>query len=177
MIRLIIFFLLIAITPVLASGQNQASCASTEAQKLNFLLGEWKVSSRFRLSKQPEQWEETQASSKITFLFEGCLLVEQFEGTRQRHPFKATASYAYDRNAKKYQWVGADSEHGVLTLYTGSLNGNDLMLESKVEISGQTVLLRRVWTQLASGGFSVQSQRSNDAGRTWDTAWHLTYRH
>ena len=171
-------FLLIALASAVAPAQHNAGgCASTEAQKLNFLLGEWKVNSRFRLSKEPEQWEETQARSKITFLFERCLLVEQLEGTRQGHPFKATAMYGYDRNSKKYQWVGADSEHGVLTLYTGSLNGNDLVLESKLDISGQTVWLRRVWTKLGSGGFNLQNQRSTDAGRTWDTAWYLTYRH
>lgn len=175
--RLIILTLLL-ITPAIAFAQNNAGgCASLEGQKLRFLLGEWKVTSRFRLSKEPEQWEETQARSKITSLFAECLMVEQFEGKRQGHPFKATGMYAYDRNLQNYQWVGGDSEHGVLTLYAGSLNGSEFMLESKVEISGRTVLLRRAWTQRAAGGFEVRSQRSTDAGRTWDTTWHMIYRH
>ncbi len=177
MLRSIIFALLL-ITPAIAVAQvNAGGCASVEGQKLKFLLGEWKVTSKFRLSKQPEQWEETQARSKITSRFEDCLLVEHFEGKRQGHSFTATGLYAYDRNAKNYQWVGFDSEHGVLTLYVGGLNGNDLVLESKVEISGQTVRLRRVWTQRATGGFEVRSQRSTDAGRNWDTAWHMIYQH
>jgi hypothetical protein len=175
MIRSIILTLLL-ITPAIAFAQvNAGGCASVEGQKLNFLLGEWKVTSRFRLSKEPEHWEETQARSKITSLFDNCLLVEQFEGKRQGHPFKATGMYAYDRNSKTHQWMGVDSEHGVLTLYSGELSGNDLVLESKVEISGQTVLLRRVWTLRATGGFEVRSQRSTDAGHTWDTTWHMMY--
>ncbi|HSQ25182.1 MAG TPA: hypothetical protein VLN44_12245 [Pyrinomonadaceae bacterium] len=46
-----------------------------------------------------------------------------------------------------------------------------------LEISGQTVLLRRVWTRRAAGGFEVRSQRSTDASRIWDTAWHMIYQH
>lgn len=175
MLRLIIIALLV-MTPATAFAQNAGGCASVEGQKLRFLLGEWKVTSKFRLSKEPEQWEETQAHSKITSLFADCLLTEQFEGRRQGHQFKATGMYAYDRNSQKYQWVGGDSEHGVLTLYAGSLDGNDLALESKVEISGQTVWLRRVWMRRGSG-FEVRSQRSTDAGRTWDTTWHMIYQH
>lgn len=62
-----------------------------------------------------------------------------------------------------------------MTLYAGGLSEGNLVVESKVDISGQTVLLRRVWTPRASGGFEVRSQRSTDAGRTWDTAWHMVY--
>lgn len=177
MLRLLgICLLLLLMTSAVAVAQQGAGgCASAEAQKLSFLVGEWKVKSRFRLSREPERWEETQVRSKIAYLFADCLLVEQFEGTRQGHPFKATAMYAHDRNSKKYEWVGADSEHGVLTLYTGSLGGNELALESKVELSGQTVLLRRVWTKGPARGFEVRSQRSGDGGRTWETTWHMVY--
>jgi hypothetical protein len=155
--------------------RNAGGCASVEAQRLSFLLGSWKVKSRFRLSQEPEQWEDTQVRSGISYLFKNCLLVERFEGTRQGHPFKATAMYAYDRTSKKYEWVGADSEHGALNLYTGSLSGNDLVLDAQIEISGQSILLRRLWTKNPAGGFEARSQRSTDGGRTWDTAWCLVY--
>ena len=141
--------------------QGAGGCASVEAQRLSFLTGEWKVTSRFRLSREPEKWEETQVRSTIRYLFENCLLVEQFEGTRQGHPFRVTAMYAHNRTSKKYEWVGADSEHGVLTLYTGSLSGNDLVLESMVEISGQSILLRRVLTKNPAGGFEIRYHRSS----------------
>lgn len=109
----LITFALILMTPLAAFAQNEAGgCNSAEAQKLKFLVGEWKVTSKFRLSKEPEKWEETQARSKITSRFEDCLLVEQLEGSRQGHPFKATGMYAYDRNAKNYQWVGVDLNTG-----------------------------------------------------------------
>jgi hypothetical protein len=83
--------------------------------------------------------------------------------------------YAYNRNTKKYEWVGADSEHGVLSLYTGSMSENEVVLETKVEISGQSISLRRLWTKNPLGGFEVRSQRSSDGGKTWDTAWYLVY--
>ena len=162
-------------TPATAFAQNAGGCASVEGEKLRFLLGEWKVTSKFRLSREPEQWEETPARSTITSLFADCLLTEQFEGRRQGHQFKAAGMYAYDRNSQKYQWVGGDSEHGVLTLYAGAFDGTDLALESRVEISGQAVSLRRVWTRRAAG-FEVLSQRSTNAGRTWDTTWQMIYR-
>jgi hypothetical protein len=83
MLRLTIFTLFV-ITPAIAFAQHNAGgCALVEGQKLKFLLGDWKVTSKFRLSKEPEQWEETQAHSKITSLFEDCLLVERFEGRRK----------------------------------------------------------------------------------------------
>lgn len=168
----IVFLLSLFITSgIVVAQQDAGGCGSVEAQKLSFLAGEWKVKSRFRLSREPEQWEDTQVRSRISYLFENCSLVEEFEGTRQGHPFKATAMYAHDRTSKRYEWVGADSEHGVLTLYTGSLNGNDLVLESRIEISGQSILLRREWTKSPAGGFEVRSQRSSDGGRTWETTW------
>ena len=74
-----------------------------------------------------------------------------------------------------YEYVGADSEHGVLSLYTGPMTGNDLVLETKVEISGQSILLRRIWTKNPAGGFEVRTQRSSDGGQTWDTTQHLAY--
>lgn len=180
MIRFTTYVLLLFITSGLAVAQqanvqHQGGCASTEAQALNFLKGEWKVNSKFRLSKEPEQWEETQGRSRIDYLFENCLLQERFESTRQGHPFKATAIYGHNRNTKKYEWVGADSEHGFLSLYTGSLKGADLVLENRIEISGQIILLRRVFTKNRAGGFEVCSQRSSDGGQTWETPWHLVY--
>jgi hypothetical protein len=174
--RLIICLLFLFLPLGTAVAQHDAGgCDSVEAQKLSFLVGRWKVKRRFRLSREPEKWEETQARSKIAYLFADCLLVEQLEGTRQGHPFKAAAMYAHDRNSKKYEWVGTDSEHGVLTLYVGSLDGNELALESKVELSGQSVLLRRVWAKGPARGFEVRSQRSGDGGRTWETTWHMVY--
>ena len=158
-----------------ANVEHEGGCASSEAQALNFLKGDWSVKSKFRLSREPERWEETTGRSKISYLFDNCLLQEQFETTRQGHPFTATAMYAYNRNTKKYESVGADSEHGVLTLYSGPMSGNELVLETKVEISGQSILLRRVWTKDPTGGFEVRSQRSSDGGKTWDTAWYLVY--
>ncbi len=54
-----------------ANGQPDAGgCASVEAQRLSFVTGEWKVKSRFRLSRAPGKWEETQARSRISYLFE-----------------------------------------------------------------------------------------------------------
>jgi hypothetical protein len=154
--------------------QHAAVCASSEAQRLGFLRGEWKVKSRFRFSRQPEQWEETQLRSTISYLFEDCLLVEVLKGKRQGHPFKATVMYGHNPNSNKYESVGADSEHGVLSLYTGSMSGNELVLELKIEISGESILLRRVLTKNPVG-FEVRSQRSSDGGQTWDTTWHLVY--
>ena len=158
------------------NAQHEAGgCASPEAQALNFLRGDWKVRSKFRLSRDPDRWEETLGRSTITYQFENCPLREQFKTTRQSHPFTATAMYAYNRNTKKYESVGVDSEHGVLTLYTGLMRETELVLESNVEISGQIILLRRVWTKNAAGGFEVRSQRSSDGGQTWDTPWYLNY--
>jgi Protein of unknown function (DUF1579) len=176
-----LLMLLWSMTSVVAIGQQlnvqqgAGGCASVEAQRLSFLTGEWNVKSRFRLSPEPQKGEETQARSRISYLFENCLMIEQFEGTRLDHNFRATGMYAYNRFSKQYEWVGADSEHGVLTLYTGALSGNDFLLESIVEISGQRILLRRVLTKNPAGGFEIRYQRSSDGGGSWDTAWYLIY--
>jgi hypothetical protein len=184
MLRLLPRYLLLSVwlissTSAIAQQANvqpdAGGCASVEAQRLSFLIGNWKVRSRFRLSREPEKWEETQARSRISFQFEKCLMMERLEGTREGHVLRAAAMYAYNRNSKKYEWVGVDSGHGFLTLYTGSLTGNELLLESTVEISGHSIPLRRVLTKNPAGGFEVRFQRSTDGGRSWDTAWYLVY--
>src|SRR5580765_4651168 len=166
MLRLVTKYLLLSVGLIVSTSaaaqqanapQDAGGCASVEAQRLGFLIGQWKVRSRFRVSREPEKWEETQARSSISYLFPNCVMSEQLEGTREGHAFRAAAMHAYDRNSKQYEWLGVDSEHGVLALYKGALNGNNLVLESTVEISGRTILLRRVFVKNPAGGFEVRS--------------------
>lgn len=154
--------------------KDELGCATEQAKQLKFLQGKWNVINRFRTSGQDNKWEETKAKSEIKFLFKDCLWLEELEGTREGRPHEVIGMYSYNNINDKLQWVGGHSEHGVLSLYEGNFEGDDLNMFSSLEIRGRKILFRRQITKTAKG-FEVRSQRSVDDGKTWDTSWHLTY--
>ena len=156
-----------------AQQNDPIGCATPQSKSIGFLVGTWKVKSKFRTNRRENKWETTEAVSKIDHLFRDCVYKEVLTGKRNGRFHEFAGLYSYSNISNKLQWVGGHSEHGVLALYEGNLEGDILELKNEIEIRGRKFYLRRVLNKTGSG-FTVSSERSVD-GKTWDASWQLEY--
>jgi hypothetical protein len=173
-----LFILQLSLINTLAQQANQKQdelgCATEEGKKLSFLLGNWKVKSKFRVGNNPDKWEETVGTAKINFLFDNCLVQEKLDIKRDGRPLTVISMYSYNNFTNNYQWIFAHSEHGLLTLFEGELNNGKFILKNSLEIQGRTILFERHLVE-TKNGFDLTARRSFDNGKTWRTDWYLEY--
>jgi hypothetical protein len=155
-------------------NRDEVGCATKEGQELSFLVGDWKVRSKFRTGSNPDKWEETNGTSSFKFLFDKCLLREKLSIRRGDRPLTVLAMYSYNNISRNYQWMFAHSEHGVLSLFEGPLTGNKFTLKNSLEVGGRKFLFERRLTKTRNG-FELIAKRSFDNGKTWRNDWFLNY--
>jgi hypothetical protein len=157
-----------------AFSQNTNPCYHQEFEALRFLEGNWDVESNTRSGDG--KWEKTRAASQIASELSGCLLKEQFSGSRSGRPFNVLALTAYNGTSKKMQRAWADSDHGLLILYDGNRTGDQMTLTTAIDLDGKKVLLRIAYTEIKNDSFKIESGRSHDEGKTWITTSTLLYK-
>ena len=153
---------------------NTPPCYHKEREAIDFLTGDWNVESSVRSGDGT--WEQTSATSQIKPDLSGCLLNERFTGTRGGHAFSALALMSFNNTSKKLQRVWSDSEHGLLVMYEGNRNGNEIIMETEILLDGKTVKLRNAYLGISENAFSLESARSTDGGKTWITVTRLRYK-
>ena len=169
----IVFAILLVFVPGVPA-QDDPGCKTKEAQQLAFMKGEWTVSSRFRVDRNPEKWEQSMGRSLISEEFPGCLWKEEFSGMRHGKPLRVLGLYSFSNISGKLQHTWAHSQHGVLTAYEGEAEADSIILKSNVEVRG-TLIIRRKVIEKRQNGFRVRTERSLDGGKTWDSGWYLEY--
>lgn len=165
-------FLINAFAQEAEKPQDEIGCATTEGSKLSFLIGDWKVKSKFRTGN--DKWEETTGTSKIIFLFNKCLVQEKLDIKRDGRPLSVIAMYSYNNFTNNYQWIFAHSEHGLLTLFEGGLNDDKFILKNALDVRGRTIRFERHLTK-TKAGFTLTAKRSFDKGKTCRDDWYLDY--
>ena len=153
--------------------QNQAPCFHKELGDIEFLIGDWTVEANVRLGD--DKWEPSSAASRISPDLSGCLLNERFTGTRAGHAFSAIAMMGFNSTTGRLQRMWSDSEHGLLIIYEGKRNGNEMILETEVQLDGRKVKLRNSYLAITRNSFRLESGRSVDDGKTWITVTKLEY--
>jgi len=154
---------------------QQPSCYHKELDDWAFLAGDWTVRTKTRLSANGP-WEESVANAQIKRDMNGCLLAENFAGTRQGKAFLSRSLFAWNDNTKKLQQVFSDSEHGPLIFYEGVKSGPEILVDLDWKRpDGQIIRLRRAYFDLTKDSFKSESRRSLDGGKTWDTTGKADY--
>lgn len=173
-----LFIILIGSISIFGQQSNQKKdelgCSTKEGQKLNFLIGNWKVKSKFRKGSNPDKWEETDGKSKIKYLFNECLAQEKLDVKRDGRPLTLITMYSYNNFTQKYQWMFAHSEHGLLSLFEGKLKDDKFNLKNSLELGTRKILFERHLSKTKKG-FQLIAKRSFDNGKTWRVDWYLDY--
>lgn len=173
-IRLIpVILFLLAIPAGLLHAQEGASCNRTELEPLEFLSGEWRVESRFRLPGG--RWEPSVARSSIRTTLRKCALLERFKGERNGRTYRGMALISFNQENGTLQRAWLDTGRDPITLYEGRRTGNRLVLSSEITVEGRAIRLQHVYLEITNDSFKFESRRSRDGGATWETSWEMTY--
>jgi hypothetical protein len=106
----------------------------------------------------------------------GCLLIEQYAGSRRGQPFEAVRVFAVTADGKGLRLALADSEHGPLFIFDGAPEPDGIAFYTEVTTPRGKVRLRVRIRDIAKDSFVTESQRSVDEGKTWDTTGRAEYR-
>ncbi len=125
-------------------------------------------------------WDTTSAQVHITPDLDGCLLREEYTGTRIGQPYQVLSLWGVHGMGAgaKVQRVTGHSQHGLLTLYAGEImgEGDSLVLEHSLTIRGSPVRFQHIFAPFAADSMRFTSRRSVDDGVTWRVTWFADYR-
>lgn len=145
--------------------------ALTPDQQLDFWIGEWECSGRSRNKPGEDVWTNTAATNSVRKILGGKVIEENFKMAG----FDGKSVSVYDQNSKQWRQTWVDSSGGYLVL-TGGRRGDTFELKQVMGPKAPTGLqMRMVFTDIKAASFSWHWQRSNDAGKTWETQWTLAY--
>ena len=114
------------------------------------------------------QWEDTSATSEIKRDLQGCLLSERLAGSRQKRPFHVWSLFAFDNHSKLLQQVLTDSEHGLLSMFQGGKNQDEVDFDLPLtRDDGSKWLVRRSYFAVTQNSFTVENKHSQDGGKSW----------
>jgi hypothetical protein len=77
---------------------------------------------------------------------------------------------------KPIQEVFVHSQHGIVSLSSGRIEGGEGVVEDAPTVGGEVVLIRHVYFEVSPGGFRYESRRSTDRGASWTVSWKARYR-
>jgi hypothetical protein len=96
----LILSLLAAAGPVRTTGAQSPppfSCADTVQRALSEFRGKWRVRALFRTG--PGSWDTTRAVSVFGPVLNGCILQEEYRGTRYGEPYEYLALWGGERSS------------------------------------------------------------------------------
>jgi uncharacterized protein (TIGR02246 family) len=162
---------LVALLACPAAAQTTRPCADVpEYRQLDFWIGEWDVTPTSRPPAAPP------ARSRIEPVESQCAIAETFTSSSG---YSGRSLNTYHPDKKRWEQFWVDNE-GALHHYLGSFRDGNLYYEAEgVRPLGATSPLAKVkMTFFNQGRDQVRQlgEQSTDGGRTWTTAYDLTYR-
>jgi hypothetical protein len=135
---------------------------------LDFWVGDWDV----RPSGAPPS--RPPSKSRIERVEDGCVIAE-FYTTPQG--YSGRSINAYDAVKKRWQQTWMDNQGGVHNYFGQARDGNLYYEADGVHVPGQARLVKAKMTFFNQGKDQVRQlgEQSTDEGKTWTTAYDLTY--
>jgi len=168
--------LLASFTPAPGATQTTApfSCADTVRAALGAWLGDWEVRALFRTG--PGTWDSTVARASFTPELGGCVLREDYQGTRYGEPYRYLALWGANGFAgARIERFFVHSLHGILGLAHGSFVGDSLWLEERFVVGGRPLLEQDRYVRPRDGRFTQLSRRSVDGGASWTVTLQASF--
>ena len=172
-------FLCLALAPMFATAQHAAiptstASASAEARQFDFLLGEWQLEVRPKVSglvamihgapKLVGTWKAWRVLDGLGI--EDELRVVDGSG----NPLSLTrALRVYAKDEGRWQVGSIDAYHARTSEGSGALRDGELRFEGHgTDAQGKTTLTRTRYFDITADSFRMQQDRSIDNGQTWD---------
>ncbi len=136
--------------------------ASPEFRQFDFWIGEWDV-------KNPQG--VMAGSSRVERILGECII---FENWTSGSGSSGKSFNIYDRNDGKWHqtWV---SDKGTFTHYIGGLEDGKMVVVADTIVGGKKTMAKMTFSKLSNGDVRQFGENSADQGKTWTTAFDLTY--
>lgn len=157
--------LIAAVVPLLAQAQAQPAygCDSLESKRFDFWVGDWEL-----------EFAGGKGGNRIEKTLDGCVIVEHFRGAPGTK-LDGTSVSTFDRVTNRWRQAWVDNT-GTYLDFVGGEDGGDPTFERAYEKDGKTIRLRMVFREVTKDSLKWLWQRSDDAGKSWKTAWEIDYR-
>lgn len=135
--------------------------AKPEFRQFDFWIGEWDV-------KNPQG--VTVGSSSIQLILNQCIIFENWTS-----PISSGKSFnVFNSSDNKWHQAWVDDK-GTFTQYVGELKDGKIVLVAENIAGGKKTLMKMTFSQLPGGDVRQFGENSADEGKTWTTAFDLTY--
>ena len=172
-------FLCIAFAPAFAIAQHaaiaaEATSASAETKQFDFLLGEWQLEVRPKVSGLAAMIHGTPklvGTWKAWRVLDGLGIEDELRVVdASGNPLSLTrALRVYAKDAARWQVGSIDAYHGRTSEGSGALRDGELRFEGHgTDAQGKTTLTRTRYFDITPDSFRMLQDRSIDNGQTWD---------
>ncbi len=159
-----------------ATNSSAPTVRSSEASQFDFLLGEWQLEVRPKVSGlvamihgAPRLIGTWKASRSIDGSgVEDDMHIVDGSG----NPLSSNHTRrVYDTVRQRWSISGKDIQNGRSSAASGQWLNGEMHLDGQfVEAEGKTTLTRTRYYDISASGFHMQQDRSTDNGQTWDEA-------
>jgi hypothetical protein len=143
----------------------------------DFLVGSWKIHLKRRLRPLTgsSEWVEFDGTVVWHKVWDGRAELEQFDVDSPEKHIKIHGLTLRLYDAKSHQWriYWANADKGALDLppVTGSSSNGRGEFYDQEERDGRPILVRYVWSGVATNSPHFEQSFSADWGKTWETNW------
>jgi hypothetical protein len=144
--------------------QKEPPCSSPEANQFDFWVGEWDLT-----------WGENgKGSNSIEKIMNGCVILENFDGTPSME-LKGMSVSTFSKQLRKWQQTWVDNSGGYLDFIGGFQDGKMILSREFVK-DDKKLMQRMVWYNISENELDWNWERSNDSGQTWKVLWNIHYK-
>jgi ketosteroid isomerase-like protein len=149
---------------VSAETATAQSCDSQEYRGFDFWVGDWDA---FDIDKPTVKV----AHNRVDRILDGCVLLEDYEGTDGSHGESFTI-YDAVRKVWHQTWV---TNHGKLLTIEGKVENGEIVLSGIDHTKDGDEVVRGVW-KAVDGGVRETAVTSIDGGKTWKPWFDMIFR-
>lgn len=160
---------------------QEPACATPEARRFDFWIGEWDVANRHRNPRQPADttWYETgDAVDRVYPILDGCAIVEHWEGYLSYDHVLGFSVRAWDPEKRAWvillNWPGKNGP-GFSTLTGTFEDGVGAFYREVRRPDGSSVRVRFRFADVTPESLRWDGYRSTDGGETWTGFWIMDF--
>jgi hypothetical protein len=148
-----------------AQSSKGAACSAPEYRQFDFWIGDWDA---FDID-HPGKLE---ARNRVTRILDGCVLLEDYEGTNGSH---GESFSIYDASRKMWHQSWVTNRGRLLVIEGGMRDGEMILSGSDRTQDGKERMVRGIW-KAVNGGVRETAVISMDRGKTWQPWFDLMFR-
>lgn len=165
---------LIAALPAFAQEGMPPMGRPAEMDKVEFLLGDWDVTMKMRMSPEAP-WVESKGTATTETILDGCVQRMTFEGDVMGMPLVGMDHLSFNRETGQFESFWVDNMSASFSKMSGSLEGDSMVMTGKTMRMGQEMHMRTVSEKVSDDVFEWTMEDSFDGGETWNESMIMTY--